>query len=160
MATFGKAAGSAGGVVAASSEWIDLITNKARSFIYSTAPPHAQAAAALAGLHIITGPEGDHLRQSLAENVRLLCEKLSIKTPSAAIVPLILGEETNALEASEHLRKAGCIVPALRYPTVARGKARLRVSLSAAHTTEQIAELAANLSLLLNTGKFTLASGA
>lgn len=160
MATFGKAAGSAGGVVAASSEWIDLITNKARSFIYSTAPPHAQAAAALAGLHIITGPEGDHLRQSLAENVRLLCEKLSIKTPPAAIVPLILGEETNALEASEHLRKAGCIVPALRYPTVARGKARLRVSLSAAHTTEQIAELAANLSLLLNTGKFTLASGA
>ena len=157
--TFGKAAGSAGGVVAASSKWIDLITNKARSFIYSTAPPHAQAAAALAGLHIITGPEGSHLRQALTGNVRLLCEKLSIKTPPAAIIPLILGEETNALEASEHLRKAGCIVPAVRYPTVARGKARLRVSLSAAHTAEEITELATNLSLLLNSGKFTLTSG-
>jgi 8-amino-7-oxononanoate synthase len=160
IVTFGKSVGSAGGVVAATSQWIDLILNRARSFIYSTAPPHAQAAAALAGLKIIAAPEGDHLRQALAGNVRLLCEKLSIKPPAAAIIPLILGEETSALRAADHLREGGCIVPAIRYPTVARGAARLRLSLSAAHTAEEITKLADNLSLLLNSGKFTLAANA
>ncbi|MCH2060479.1 MAG: 8-amino-7-oxononanoate synthase [Verrucomicrobiales bacterium] len=160
IVTFGKSVGSAGGVVAATSQWIDLILNRARSFIYSTAPPHAQAAAALAGLKIIASPEGDHLRQALADNVRLLCEKLPIKPPAAAIIPLILGEETSALRAADHLRAGGCIVPAIRYPTVARGAARLRVSLSAAHTTEEITRLADNLSLLLDSGKFTLSATA
>jgi 8-amino-7-oxononanoate synthase len=157
MATFGKAAGSAGGMVAASSKWIDLIVNKARSFIYSTAPPHAQAASALAGLRIIESATGDHRREILAGNVALLCNQLEINIPAAAIVPLILGEETSALEASAALQDSGITVPAIRYPTVARGSARLRISLSAAHSEENIHMLASTLGHLISTGKFTLA---
>lgn len=157
MATFGKAAGSAGGVVAASSQWIDLIVNKARSFIYSTAPPHAQAAAALAGLRIIESATGDHRREILTGNVALLCKQLEIQMPVAAIVPLILGEETSALEASAALQDAGITVPAIRYPTVARGSARLRISLSAAHSEKDIHMLASNLGHLISTGKLALA---
>ncbi len=157
IATFGKAVGSAGGVVAASSKWIELILNKARSFIYSTAPPHAQAAAALAGLEIIESSEGDQLRNLLVENTRLLCQRLAIHKPAAAILPLIFGEETSALEASDYLQKNGIIVPAIRFPTVARGMARLRISLSATHSRDNIINLADQLERLLDTGKFTLA---
>lgn len=157
IATFGKAVGSAGGVVAASSKWIDLILNKARSFIYSTAPPHAQAAAALAGLDIIESNEGDQLRKILLGNASLLCERLAINLPSAAIIPLILGEETIALEASAYLQESGIIVAAIRYPTVARGTARLRISLSATHSRDDIINLADHLGRLLGTEKFTLA---
>ena len=157
IATFGKALGSAGGVVAAAHHWIDLIVNKARSFIYSTAPPHAQAAAALTGIDIIEGAEGNRLRRILMGNVSMLCEKLAIKKPAAAILPLILGEEKSALKASAHLRETGIIVPAIRYPTVARGTARLRISLSAAHSEEDINTLADHLGRLLAAGEFTLA---
>ena len=77
---------------------------------------------------------GISLRKILLGNVSLLCERLAINLPSAAIIPLILGEETIALEASAYLQESGIIVAAIRYPTVARGTARLRISLSASCT--------------------------
>jgi 8-amino-7-oxononanoate synthase len=127
MGTLSKAAGLAGGYVAASRDWIDLLTNRARSFIYSTAPPPALAHAALASLHLIRSGTGRALREKLRQNIALLADS---PTP---IIPRILGSNEAALAASAALADAGFMVPAIRFPTVPRGTARLRVSLSAAH---------------------------
>ena len=131
MGTLGKALGSAGGYLASSREWIDLLINKARSFIYSTAPAPAQAAASLAGLHLLESPEGQTLRENLKKNI----STFESQTP---IVPVILGENETALAASLSLLEKGFLVPAIRYPTVPRGTARLRITLSAAHSRDQI----------------------
>jgi len=131
MGTLGKALGSAGGSLAASREWIDLLINKARSFIYSTAPAPPQAAASLAALHLLESPEGQKLRQKLHNNIA------RFNAPSP-IIPVILGENESTLAASQHLLEKGFLVPAIRYPTVPRGTARLRLTLSAAHSHAQI----------------------
>lgn len=138
MGTLGKALGSAGGTLAASRDWIDLLVNKARSFIYSTAPPPAQAAAALAALELLHSPEGHALREKLRRNL----SRFNAPTP---IVPVILGTNEEALAASTSLLDQGFLVPAIRYPTVPRGTARLRITLSAAHTEGQIDRLHAAL---------------
>ena len=135
MGTLSKSAGLSGGYLAASREWIDLLTNRARSFIYSTAPPPALAHAALASLDLIRSDEGKTLRQQLRQNIALLSES---PTP---IIPLVLGSNEAALAAAAKLENAGFLVPAIRFPTVPRGTARLRVSLSAAHTRESILAL-------------------
>jgi 8-amino-7-oxononanoate synthase len=127
MGTLSKAAGLAGGYVAASREWIDLLTNRARSFIYSTAPPPALAHAALVALRLIRSENGRALRENLRRNIALLADS---PTP---IIPRVLGSNDAALSASAALADAGFMVPAIRFPTVPRGTARLRVSLSAAH---------------------------
>ncbi len=145
LLTFGKAAGSAGGCVAGGQAWIELIANRARSFIYSTSPPPAQAAAALAGLNLIGSPEGDALRQQLQRNREMLAAALDLPLPAAAIVPVVLAEEALALQAAQDLADSGMLVPAIRYPTVARNSARLRISLSAAHTTSDIERLSSTL---------------
>jgi 8-amino-7-oxononanoate synthase len=139
MGTLSKAAGLSGGYVAASREWIDLLTNRARSFIYSTAPPPCLAHAAMVSLDLIRSEEGAQLRAKLAENVALLGH-----SPSP-IMPRVLGSNEAALTASAQLLEAGFLVPAIRYPTVPRGTARLRVSLSAAHPAEAVRKLAAAL---------------
>jgi 8-amino-7-oxononanoate synthase len=141
MGTLGKAAGASGGFVAGSSALIDHLINSARPFIFSTAPEPAAAAAARAGLEIIASADGERLRQKLLCNVRKI--RPDAVTP---ILPIILGEEQRALDASEKLSEAGILVPAIRYPTVARGQARLRITLSAAHGDEHIAALASALS--------------
>lgn len=140
MGTLGKAAGSAGGYLATSRVWNDLLVNRARSFIYSTAPPPAQVAAASAALEIITSAEGESLRSQLQQNLTLLQGELSHQFQSA-IVPYILGENEKALLAAEELLAKGLLVPAIRYPTVPRKTARLRITLSAAHTAEQVKTL-------------------
>jgi 8-amino-7-oxononanoate synthase len=132
MGTLSKAAGLSGGYLAASREWIDLITNRARSFIYSTAPPPALAHASIASLALIRSSVGGRLREKLRQNIALLSKDT---TP---IIPKLLGSNEAALAASTSLEQAGFLVPAIRYPTVPRGKARLRISLSAAHSTESI----------------------
>ncbi len=142
MATFGKAAGSAGGCVAASVDWIDLILNRARSFLYSTAPPPPQPAAAAAGLEIIASGDGDDRRRRLRANISRLCGAIGIAPPPGAIVPVVIGAEATAVEASKKLLEIGLLAPAIRYPTVARGAARLRVTLSAAHTADDVDQLA------------------
>ena len=139
MGTLSKAVGLSGGYVAASRAWIDVLTNKARSFIYSTAPPPALAHAALASLHLIRSPQGAALREKLRGNISIIADA---PTP---IIPRILGTNEAALTTSAALADAGFLVPAIRFPTVPRGTARLRISLSAAHPTEAVAALKAAL---------------
>ena len=137
MGTFSKAAGLSGGYLATSVAWRDLLVNRARSFIYSTAPPPALAHATMASLERIRSADGDHRRKQLRENISVL----SAKHPSP-ILPVLLGGNDAALAAAARLEEHGFLVPAIRYPTVPRGTARLRISLSAAHPPEAIAALA------------------
>ena len=133
MGTLSKAAGVSGGYLTASRDWIDLLINRARSFIYSTAPPPAIAHAALASLKLIRSEEGKQLRAQLQKNISALDAEAT--TP---ILPVIIGENEAALAASAKLEEAGLLIPAVRYPTVPRGTARLRISVSAAHPSEAI----------------------
>ena len=145
MGTLGKALGVSGGYIAGSRVLIDLLVNRARSFIFSTAPSPAIAAACRAALRIVNSREGDALRAKLQENLCLLAEGLKIPVPPSAIVPLVLGSEERALAASSRVFEAGFYVPAIRYPTVPRNTARLRITVSAAHRPEQVQDLAATL---------------
>ena len=140
MGTFSKAAGLAGGYLATSAAWRDLLVNRARSFIYSTAPPPALAHAAMAALERIRSADGELRRKQLRENISVL----SAKHPSP-VVPVLLGGNEAALEAAARLECRGFLVPAIRYPTVPRGTARLRISLSAAHPPETVAALASEI---------------
>ncbi len=140
MGTLGKALGSSGGYIAGSRALIDLLVNRARSFVFSTAAPASTAAAAAAALDISVGPEGDQRRAKLRELATLFDP-----APPAAIHPVILGEEQNALAAAEQLAQLGFHVPAIRPPTVPKGTSRLRVSLSAAHDAETVRTLTAAL---------------
>lgn len=135
MGTLSKAAGLSGGYVAASRPWIDLLVNRARSFIYSTAPPPALAHAALQSLLLIRSETGMRLREELHRNIGLLTGS---PTP---ILPRIVGTNDAALDAAKHLENAGFLVPAIRFPTVPRGTARLRISISAAHPPEAVGAL-------------------
>ena len=147
MGTLGKAGGVAGGYLSASQSWIDLLVNKARSFIYSTAPPPAQAAASVAALKIIRSKEGCELREQLWKNLHLFDQLSGTKTPAtSAIIPWMLGDAETALTLSADLSKSGFLVPAIRYPTVPRNTARLRITLSAAHQESEIKRLARRLS--------------
>ncbi|MBV9998830.1 MAG: 8-amino-7-oxononanoate synthase [Verrucomicrobia bacterium] len=152
MGTLSKALGVSGGYLAGSATLIDYLVNRARSFIYSTAPPPALAAAALAAIRLVEAAEGARLRRRLWANVNQLCaalENWAPPEPASAIVPVKLGSEKDALAASSALRHAGIWIPAIRYPTVARGTARLRVTVSAAHSPEMIAELGRVLPTIL-----------
>lgn len=143
MGTLGKAFGVSGGYIAGSRPLIDFLINRARSFIFSTAPSPAIAAASRASLRIVQSPEGDALRTQLQENLRLFADAMKAKLPPSAIMPLILSGEERALSEAARLQEAGFFVPAIRYPTVPRNTARLRITLSAAHTHEQIRGIAA-----------------
>ena len=148
MGTLGKALGVSGGYIAGSRVLIDFLINRARSFIFSTAPSPAVAAACRASLRIVTSPEGEALRTRLRENLSAFSSTMGMALSASAIVPLILGGEDRAVAASGLLLDKGFLVPAIRYPTVPRKTARLRVTLSAAHEPEQIRTLAEVLKLL------------
>ena len=146
MGTLGKAVGAAGGFICGSRQLVDLLVNKARSFIFSTAPSPAVSAAARAGVELIQGAEGQSLRGQLWQRVDELrhgAASLGWKTPAepSAILPLIVGEEAKAVATMDHLREAGFFIPAIRYPSVPRNEARLRVTLTANHTAENIEQL-------------------
>ena len=146
MGTLSKALGLSGGYLAASRTVIDLMINKARSLIYSTAPPPCIAHAAITALDLIRGTEGDALRARLQANIAQVVSALRVApAPEAAIIPLIVGDEEAAMKLSAQLHDAGFLIPAIRYPTVARGTARLRLTLSAAHPSAQIDQLIACL---------------
>jgi 7-keto-8-aminopelargonate synthetase-like enzyme len=146
MATLGKAVGAAGGAICGSRKLVDLLVNRARSFVFSTAPVPAAAAAARAGVEIIRSQEGETRRQRLWLLVEEL-KRVLINTgfpPSAVrapIVPILVGAEARAMALSGALRDAGVFVPAIRFPTVARGEARLRFTVSAEHTAEDFTTL-------------------
>ena len=143
MGTLGKAVGAAGGFVCGNRKLVDLLVNTARSFIFSTAPSPAVSAAARAGVERIQSEEGGVLREQLwqrVEELRRGVESLgwSVPTEPSAILPLIVGGEAEALAVMEPLREAGYFIPAIRYPTVARNEARLRVTVSAGHTGDDV----------------------
>jgi 8-amino-7-oxononanoate synthase len=142
MGTLGKAFGVSGGYIAGSRVLIDFLINRARSFIFSTAPSPAVAAACRAALRVVCSEEGDRRRTTLRGHIALLSSLLRTAPAESAIIPMILGSEERALAEAARLFEAGFFVPAIRYPTVPKNTARLRISLSAAHTSEQIRGLA------------------
>jgi 7-keto-8-aminopelargonate synthetase-like enzyme len=118
--------------------------NRARGFIYSTAPSPALAASIESALAIIAGEDGDRMRDTLWERIHLLDSDAR-----SAIIPILMGENDTALTASDVLLEKGFLVPAIRYPTVPRDSARLRVTLSAAHEEEDVIALREALSELV-----------
>ena len=140
VGTLSKTLGSLGGFVAGPRSLCDLVVNRARSYIFTTAPTPADSAAALAALAVVQSAEGDDLRARLRANI----DQLREGHPSP-IIPIVCGSEARALEATAALLERGILVPAIRPPTVAPGTSRLRVALSAAHTLDQVRELRAAL---------------
>jgi 8-amino-7-oxononanoate synthase len=155
MGTLSKALGTSGGYICGSHTLIEWLINRARSFIYSTAPPPAIAAAGLAAVDFLASPEGEKRRLLLWERIRLVQQLLprtelkgkDVAAPSA-IFPLIVGGEKAALDMAAALQTEGFLVPAVRYPTVAKGTARLRITLTAAHQEDQIRALCEAISRL------------
>jgi 7-keto-8-aminopelargonate synthetase-like enzyme len=134
---------------------VEYLANRARSFIFSTAPLPAAAAAARAAIQLATDAEGDARREiawRLANDLKQAADIAGLKlgAPASLIMPLALGEEARAMAAAADLLGRGIFVPAIRYPTVARGAARLRVTLTAAHTAEDVGALAEAFALSLN----------
>jgi 7-keto-8-aminopelargonate synthetase-like enzyme len=152
MSTLGKALGASGGCICGSRTLIDFLINRARSFIFSTAPVPAAAAAAKAGVELVQSAEGQTRREQLRSRVRQLKSEIQSSQPDfvSAIVPLILGGEAAAVAASATLREQKIFVPAIRYPTVARGAARLRITLTAAHSANDVTTLAGALQPIIN----------
>jgi 8-amino-7-oxononanoate synthase len=143
MGTLGKAVGAAGGYICGSRTLIDYLINRARSFIFSTAPVPAAAAAATAGLRLVQSAAGEKRRVALWQLLSDLAasEHGPGAKPSSAIIPIHIGDENRAVEAANALRKRGIFLPAIRYPTVGRGRARLRLSLTASHSTQDLDDL-------------------
>ena len=138
VGTLSKMLGALGGFVAGPRPFIDLLVNAARPFIFTTAPTPADTAAALAALQVLRGSEG----ASLIERLRGAIDQVAPQHPSP-IVPIVLGDEQRALDASASLLDDhGLLVPAIRPPTVPAGTSRLRVALSAAHSDDDIDRLA------------------
>lgn len=144
IGTTSKALGCVGGFAACSSVIADYLLNASRSFIYSTGIPPMIAAAISEAVSILeTEPE---IRQKLWKNIQTVHQMLSqmgyAEGPiTSPIFPIILGEESVALEASAQLLEQGFLIPAIRTPTVAKGKARLRLTVSAMHTSEELEKL-------------------
>jgi 7-keto-8-aminopelargonate synthetase-like enzyme len=142
MGTLGKALGSAGGYICGSRVLIDFLINRARSLIFSTAPTPPAAAAAHEAVRIVMSPEGESRRKRLWNNVDRMKNALTrggwpLPPVQSAIIPLMVGPEADALRWAAAWREAGVFLPAIRYPTVARGAARLRLTLTAAHEEAQ-----------------------
>ena len=158
MGTLGKALGSSGGYICGSRALVDYLVNSARSFIFSTAPVPAAAAAATAAVRLVQSPEGEARRKRLWSHVSKFQSQISnlksqipvLQSPisnlksqiQSAIIPLIIGDEARAVRASTRLRAQNIFIPAIRYPAVARGRARLRVTITAAHSAGDIKQLA------------------
>ncbi|MCD9623860.1 aminotransferase class I/II-fold pyridoxal phosphate-dependent enzyme [Rhabdothermincola salaria] len=141
VGTLSKTLGALGGFVAGPRSVVDLLVNRARSYIFTTASSPADTAAALAAVGVVTSPEGEARRDRLRTHVA----RLRPGHPSP-VVAVLLGEEAAALDAAARLLDAGLLVPAIRPPTVAPGTSRLRVALSAAHTDDQLDRLLSALS--------------
>jgi len=144
MATLGKAAGVCGAFVATEQVVIDMLVNHARSYIYTTATPPALACAVLESLKLIE--RGDALREHLRKLIAQLRNGLAglpwkLMPSDTAIQPLLIGDNQAALALSEGLRECGIWVAAIRPPTVPQGTARLRITLSAAHSGSDVEQL-------------------
>lgn len=156
IGTLGKALGTAGGFAAGSCVLRDLVVNRARSFIFTTALPPPVAAAALAALRIVDSPEGDRRRTLLRAHADRLAPQLAALRPAGAeapldtmagspIQPFLVGTDAAALAVSAALAHSQIFVPAIRPPTVPVGSARLRITLSASHDPADLDRLVAAL---------------
>jgi len=153
MGTLGKAAGVGGAFVAAHASVIELMIQRARPYIYTTAAPPALAHALLTSIDIIGGDEGAQRRAHLQSLIAQLDRDLKLArwtrmASFTAIQPVVIGGNDETLAASAALLEQGLWVPAIRPPTVPAGTARLRATLSAAHTHEEVARLALALNQL------------
>ncbi|HEY2330646.1 MAG TPA: 8-amino-7-oxononanoate synthase [Acidimicrobiales bacterium] len=144
VGTLSKTLGSLGGFAATSTPLAELLVNRARTFIFTTASSPADAAAALAAVSIVRSDEGAALVARLRANV----DRIRPGHPSP-IVPVLVGDEDAAMAASSALRALGLLVPAVRPPTVPVGTSRLRIAVSASHTFEQLDALVEGLDACL-----------
>ncbi|MFC1771976.1 8-amino-7-oxononanoate synthase [Pseudomonadota bacterium] len=144
MATLGKALGTGGAFVAGSDELIETLIQQARTFIYTTATSPAMAWATHTALRLVR--EGSDLRESLFDNITYFREGarqlgLPLMNSVSAIQPLLVGDTAMAMSLSESLRSHGILVTAIRPPTVPQGTARLRITLCARHSRQQLDRL-------------------
>lgn len=148
VATLGKSLGAAGAFVAGSEALIEFLIQRARTWVFSTAPPPAMAAAARRALRILR-EEPEHRHRLAANIARLRAGAAQLGIPLSpsltAIQPLVIGEAAQAMALSRRLYERGYWVAAIRPPTVPVGTSRLRITLSAAHTEAQIDGLLAAL---------------
>lgn len=144
MATLGKAAGVAGAFVAGEKVVIDYLIQTAKSYVYSTPAPPALSATLSESVNLIE--QGDDLRAHLCKLItyfkaNLNCKKWQLMPSETSVQPLLVGDNLEALALSEYLQTRGILVPAIRPPTVPVGTARLRISISAAHSINDIKSL-------------------
>ncbi|MBY0449715.1 MAG: 8-amino-7-oxononanoate synthase [Cyanobacteria bacterium] len=136
MGTFSKALGGFGAYLAGSRTMIETVINRGRGFIYSTALPPAVIAAADAAVHVVQ-TEPEH-RKALWQRMEQVHSRLGVLSHPSHIVPLHVGEGSRAMGFNRALKEAGFFLQAIRPPTVPENTARLRLSLSARHTPEQV----------------------
>jgi len=147
VGTLSKAIGAMGGYVCGSRDLIDFLYLRARPFLFSTSHPPATAASCMAAFSLLDSPAGEKLVKKLWANTKLFKRELKkrgfqFKGSETPIVPIHVGDAAKAFEFSKKLFDAGVFAPAVGYPTVAEGKARLRAIVSAAHKKEQLLKAA------------------
>lgn len=142
VGTFSKSCSGYGGYVCADKIIIDYLRNFSKSAIYSTALPPAILANNLKALEII---EKGNLTKKLWENIDYFCDLMNIKNQESAIIPIIIGDARKTLEFSEKLKEKGFLISAIRPPTVAIGKSRLRITITASHKKSNLKILAKNI---------------
>jgi glycine C-acetyltransferase len=150
VGTLSKAIGAMGGYVCGSRDLIDYLYLRARPFLFSTSHPPATAAACQAAFTLLDSPEGERLVKKLWANTKFFKRELKkrgfqFKASETPIIPIHVGEAAKAFEFSRKLFDAGVFAPAVGYPTVAEGKARLRAIVSATHQREQLRRAADTL---------------
>ena len=143
VGTLSKAIGAMGGYVCGSRDVIDFLYLRARPFLFSTSHPPATVGACQAAFSLLASPEGEKLVKKLWANTKFFKRELKkrgfqFKVSETPIVPIHVGDATKAFEFSKKLFEAGVFAPAVGYPTVAEGQARLRAIVSAAHKRDQL----------------------
>src|SRR6202171_4856045 len=143
IGTLSKAIGAMGGYVCGSRDLVDFLYLRARPFLFSTSHPPATAAACQAAFALLASPEGEKLVKKLWANTKFFKRELKrrgfqFKVSETPIIPIHVGDAAKAFEFSKKLFEAGVFAPAVGYPIVAEGKARLRAIVSAAHKREQL----------------------
>ena len=146
IGTFTKAVAGYGGYVVAKQEIIDYLRNFSKSAIYSTALPPAILAGNFKALEKI---EAGNLTKKLWQNIEYFCQLMQIKNPQSAIIAIIISDALKTLKIAEKLKEKGFLISAIRPPTVAIGKSRLRITVSAGHKKDDLKLLAENLNLFM-----------
>jgi 8-amino-7-oxononanoate synthase len=148
VGTMSKTLGSLGGFVAGPAQFVELLVNRARPYIFTTATSPADAAAALVAVGIVSSKEGAALRRRLSTLVERVASAVGRGGHGSPIIPVVIGAEDDAMSASADLLARGQWVPAIRPPTVPAGTSRLRITLSSLHTDAQVDRLIHELAAL------------